>query len=207
MLPERRSRLLTIGVVVLVLASTGGGLALLAVAGRLGARAVNPSELAVTIGLLGSLILWHRASNRIGLLLGVTGVLFGITVLAGGVLGCASARAGVPGVLRQSALVWAWLTQALSVTWVLFLLWFPDGQFLNRSWNRFFVASAVISLSVAAAGYLLSSPGGQLPALVPVARSPSSTGGPLAGGASSWVVYLSDVLSLAFPLVSLAGLM
>ena len=93
MLPERRSRLLTIGVVVLVLASTGGGLALLAVAGRLGARAVNPSELAVTIGLLGSLILWNRASNRIGLLLGVTGVLFGITVLAGG---CSATRARGP---------------------------------------------------------------------------------------------------------------
>jgi hypothetical protein len=63
-------------VVVGVLATTGGDLAVLAMGGRLGARAGTPIELAVTIGLLGSLIVWHRPSNRIGALLAATGVLF-----------------------------------------------------------------------------------------------------------------------------------
>ena len=84
MLAERTVRRRTIAAVVLVLATTGGGLALLAVAGRLGARAGTPAELSLAIGLLGSLILWRKPSNRIGALLVVTGVLFGVTVLAGG---------------------------------------------------------------------------------------------------------------------------
>ena len=105
---ERVARRCAIVVVVVVLATTGGGLALLALSGRLGARAVTPSELALTIGLMGSLILWHRPSNRIGMLLALTGVLFGVSVLAGGILeyaaragacrrGCASRRWRGPG--------------------------------------------------------------------------------------------------------------
>ena len=92
---ERVARRHTIVVVVLVLATTGGGLALLALSGRLGARAITPSELALTIGLTGSLILWHRPSNRIGMLFALTGVLFGLSVLAGGILKYAGARPGV----------------------------------------------------------------------------------------------------------------
>jgi signal transduction histidine kinase len=206
MLAERRVRRRVIAVVVLVLATIGGGLALLAVAGHLGLRAGMSSELALATGLLGSLILWHRPSNRIGGVLATTGVLFGVSVLAGGVLGYASARAGMPGALRQPALAWAWLTQCLGLPWALFLLWFPDGHFVGRGWKRFFVAGALATLAIAVVGYLLSSPGGRLPALVPVARAPASTGGPFAAGASTSLVYLLDVLSLALPLVSLAAL-
>jgi hypothetical protein len=65
-------------------------------------------ELALTIGLTGSLILWHRPSNRIGMLLALTGVLFAVSVLAGGYSrtraravacrrGYASRRSQVPG--------------------------------------------------------------------------------------------------------------
>ena len=96
MLTSSAARRCAIVVVVLVPATTGGGLALLALSGSLGAGAVTPSELALTIGLTGSLILWHRPSNRIGMLLALTGVLFGVSVLAGGVLEYAGARGGVP---------------------------------------------------------------------------------------------------------------
>lgn len=133
-----------------------------------------------------------------------TGALFGVTVLAGCVLGYASARSGVPGALRQPALAWAWLTQSLALAWVLFLLWFPDGNFLSVRWKRFVLIGAVASLAVAVVGYLLSSPGGRLPGLFPVARAPANTGGPLATPTS--LVYLSDVLSLALPFVALAAL-
>jgi signal transduction histidine kinase len=206
MLAERIVRRYAIAAVVLALASTGGGLALLAVAGRLGARAGTPSELALAVGPLGALILWHRPSNRMGALMAVTGVLFGVTVLAGGVLGYASARAGVPEALLQAALAWARLTPSLALPWMLFLLWFPDGYFLGPRWKRFFVAGAVASLSLAVVGYLLSRPGGRLSGLFPLTRAPVSTGGPLSGGASTSLAYLSDALALGLPLVSLAGL-
>ena len=204
MMAERTVRRFAIAVVLLVLACTGSGLALLAVPGRLELRVGTSSALALAIGLTGALILWHRPTNRIGALMAATGALFGVTVLAGGVLGYASARSGVPGGLRQPALAWAWLTQALSLAWVLFLLWFPDGNFLSVRWKRFVLIGTVASLAVAVVGYLLSSPGGRLPGLFPVARAPASTGGPLATSTS--LVYLSDVLSLALPLVALAAL-
>lgn len=204
MLAERTARRFAIAAVFLVLACTAAGLAVLAVAGRLESRVGTSSALALSIGLTGALILWHRPANRIGALMAVTGVLFGVTVLAGGVLGYASARSGVPGALRQVALAWAWLTTLLSTAWVLFLLWFPDGRFLSGRWKRFTVVAAVAGLAVATLGYLVSSPGGRLPGLFPVARAPASTGGPLA--ASTSLVYLSDVLLLVLPLVALAGL-
>ena len=206
MLTSRAARRCAIAVVVLVPVMTGGGLALLALSGSLGAGAVTPSELALTIGLTGSLILWHRPSNRIGMLLALTGVLFGVSVLAGGVLEYAGARGGVPAGLRQPALAWAWLTPALALPWALFLLWFPDGRFTSRGWKRFFAAAAAASVALAAAGYLLSAPGGRLPALSAVARAPASAGGPLAAGTSTLLVYLSDALSLALPLVALVSL-
>jgi signal transduction histidine kinase len=204
MLAERTVRRFVIAVVLLVLACTGGGLALLAAAGRLESRVGTSSALALAIGLTGALILWHRPTNRIGALSAATGALFGVTVLAGGVLGYASARSGVPGALRQVALAWAWLTTSLSVAWVLFLLWFPDGNFPSVRWKRFALVGAAASLAVALVGYLLSSPGGRLPGLFPVARAPANTAGPLATSTS--LVYLSDVLLLALPLVALGAL-
>src|SRR5580704_1273696 len=101
MLTRRAARRCTIAVVVLVPVMTGGGLALIALSGSLGVGAVTPSELALTIGLTGSLILWHRPSNRIGMLLSLTGLLFAVSVLAGGVLAYAGARGGVPAGLCQ----------------------------------------------------------------------------------------------------------
>ena len=98
MLTSSAARRYAIAVVVLVSATTGGGLALLALSGSLARRAVTPGELALTLGLMGSLILWHRPSNRIGGLLALTSVLFAVSVLAGGVLEYAGARGGVPAV-------------------------------------------------------------------------------------------------------------
>src|SRR3984893_8929468 len=206
MLTRRAARRCTIVVAVVVLAATGGGLALLAVSGRLAVRAVTPGELALTLGLTGSLILWHRPSNRIGMLLALTRVLFAVSVLAGGVLEYAGARGGVPGWLSQPALAWAWLTQALALPWALFLLWFPDGRFTSRGWKRFFAAAAAVLLSWAVVGYLLSAAGGRLPALSPAGRAPASVGGPLAADAWPPFAYLIDGLSRAVPLVALVGL-
>ena len=193
----------TIAVVVVVLATTGGGLVLLGLSGRLEVRAVTPSELALAIGLMGSLILWHQPSNRIGMLLALTGVLFGVTVLAGGILEYASARGGVPEGLHLPALAWTRLTPALAVPWALFLLWFPDGRFTSRNWKRFFVAATVACLALTAIGYLLAAPNGPLPALSPVARSPAPSGGPLAARGPASLVYLIDTVTLALPLVAL----
>ena len=206
MLSGRAARRCTIVVAVVVLAATGGGLALLAVSGRLAVRAVTPGELALTLGLTGSLILWHRPSNRIGVLLALTSVLFAVSVLAGGVLEYAGARGGVPGWLSQPALAGAWLTQALALPWALLLLWFPDGRFTSRGWKRFFAAAAAVLLSLAVVGYLLSAPGGRLPALSPAGTAPASAGGPLAAAAWPPFAYLIDGLSLAVPLVALVGL-
>ncbi len=203
---ERATRHRPIAAVVLVLATTGGGLALLALSGRLGTRAVTPSELALAIGLTGSLILWHQPSNRIGMLLALTGVLFGVTVLAGGILESASARGGVPETLHLPALAWTRLTPGLAVPWALFLLWFPDGHFTSRNWKRFFVAAAVACLALTALGYLLAAPNGPLPALSPVARAPAPSGGPLATRAPAHLASVIDVFTLALPLLSLVSL-
>jgi hypothetical protein len=206
MLTRHAARRCTVAVVVLVPVMTGGGLALLALSDSLGAGAVTPSELALAIGLTGSLILWHRPSNRIGMLLALTGLLFAVSVLAGGVLTYAGARGGVLAGLRQPALAGAWLTPVLALPWALFLLWFPDGRFTSRGWKRFFGAATAASVALAVAGYLLSARGGRLPALSAVARAPASVGGPLAGDTSALLVYLSDALSLALPLASLVSL-
>jgi signal transduction histidine kinase len=207
MLVERKSHRPVIAAIALAVTMTGAGVALLAAAGRFGIRAITPSELALTIGLFGALILWHRPSNRIGALAAVTGMLFGITVLAGGVLGYASARAGMPGALRQAALGWAWLCLALSLPWTLLLLWFPGGDFLGRGWKRFFVGAVVASVAFAVVGYLFSPPGARLPAQFPVPRAPAGTAGPLSGGGSSPLIDFADAFSLALPLVALAGLL
>jgi signal transduction histidine kinase len=61
-------------------------------------------------------------------------------------------------------------------------------------------------LSLAVAGYLLSAPGGRLPALSPAGQAPASAGGPLAAVAWPPFAYLIDGLSLAGPLVALVGL-
>jgi signal transduction histidine kinase len=203
---ERAARRRAIVVVALVLATTGGGLALLALSGHLAAGAVTPGELALTIGLTGSLILWHRPSNRIGMLLALTGVLFGMSVLAGGVLEYAGGHTGVPEGLRQAALAWAWLTPELSLAWALLLLWFPDGRFTSRGWKRFFAAAVAASLVLGVSGYLVAARGGRLPALSPVPRAPASAGGPLAASVSGHLVYLVDAFSLSLPLVSLVSL-
>ena len=203
MLTERRSHRQVIAAIALTMTTTGAGLVLLGVAGRASVRAILPSELALAIGLLGSLILWHRPSNRIGVLAAVTGALFGITVLAGGVLG----DAGMPDALRQAALAWACLSLGLSLPWALLLLWFPSGDFLGRGWKRFFVTAAVASLAFAVVGYLLCPPGGRLPSLFPIPRAPAGTGGPLSSGGSGSLVSFLDVFSLVVPLVALAALL
>ena len=196
----------TIAVVVAVLATTAGGLALLGLSNRLGLRAVTPSELALAIGLTGSLIVWRQPTNRIGMLLALTGVLFGVTVLAGGILEYASARGGVPEGLRLTALAWIRLTPGLAVPWALFLAWFPDGHFTGRNWKRFFVAATVACLVLTAIGYLLAPRNGPLPALSPVARPAALPAGPLAARGPANLANLIDVVTLALPLAALVSL-
>src|SRR5258708_21708800 len=194
---ERAGRRHAIVVVALVLATTGGGLALLALSGRLAVHAVTPGELALTVGLTGSLILWHRPSNQIGMLLALTGVLFGMSVLAGGVLEYAGGHAGVPEGLRQAALAWAWLTPALSLAWALLLLWFPDGRFTSRGWKRFFAAAVAASLVLGVSGYLVAARGGRPPALAPAARGPSRAARPLAAKVSGRLLDARGQLPLS----------
>jgi hypothetical protein len=200
---DARRALPRFGVVALLLGLVAAGLALLAHSGHLSGDAGTPAALGLATGLLGSLILWYRPGNHMGRVLTVTGVLFGLIVVAGGVLAYGGA---VPSGLRQAALAWAWLAGAMSVPWMLFILWFPDGRFTSRAWQRFFVTAAAVTLTLAVTGYLLSRPGGRLPAQFSVRRAPIGLAGPLGAGSSDPFVDLSDVASLLLPLVALISL-
>ncbi len=106
---DARRALPRLAVVALLLGSVAAGLVLLANSGHLGGDAATPAAVGLATGLLGSLILWYRPANRMGRVLTVNGVLFGLIVLAGGVLDYGTA---VPSWLRQGALAGAWLASA-----------------------------------------------------------------------------------------------
>jgi len=196
-------RLLAVLGAVATLATVGGGLALGELAGGRHLAAGGPTTLALSVGLFGALILWVRPRNRIGALLLVTGVGFGIGVLASGVLDYGARRGGVPAGLEQASFAGIWMTAALNVTWALLILWFPDGTFPSRGWRRYFVAGSIVNIALAVVCYLFG------PGLVydffSGTQVPLGVHGPFASESWRHVVKLGDLI-LLFPLGALAGL-
>jgi signal transduction histidine kinase len=183
-----------------------GGLALWAVSGRHVTVAAMPAELALAIGLVGTVILWHRPRHRIGVLLAVTGGLFALGVLAGGVISYAATHPGVPFGLEQVGLAYVWLTASLSLAWMLFILWFPDGRFTSGRWRGVFAAAVVVTVGASVAGWLFE-PAGTLAGPIAGVAVPAGLAGPFAGqgGSAAGAAKALDALQ-ALPLVALLSL-
>ncbi|HET7046143.1 MAG TPA: ATP-binding protein [Gaiellaceae bacterium] len=185
------------------LAAVGGGIALEELAGTSHLVAGGPTTLAVSVGLFGALLLWLRPRNRIGVLLLVTGVGFGIGVLASGTLDYGARGGGVPHGLEQAAFAWIWVTAALNTTWTLLILWFPDGTFPSPGWRRYFVVSTAVNVAVALCAYLAGP--GIVYDFFSGTSVPAGVHGPFAGEALRPLVKVGDLI-LLFPLIALAGL-
>jgi signal transduction histidine kinase len=191
--------LLLAALVAMVAAAT----ALELLAHDLPAQALSPLGLAVMLGALGSLIYVQRPGVRIGQLLVVNGVGFGIGSLAAAALDYGAAHP-IPRLADQAALATVWGSAILIPCWALFILWFPDGRIPGRGWRRFFVAGSALCLAVAVAGWL-AGPADHVIAFYGGTPAPAGVGGPYAG-AVSW--FPSAFLGLlAFPLVSLGSLL
>lgn len=195
--PER-ARPVLLGIA--LLASTTAGSWLLAAHGGLAVESDRQAGLALVIGLLGCFVLWHRPDNRIGLLLAVTGTLFGMTVLAGGVM-----YSGLPSWVRQGALAVDWMGVALAAPWILLILWFPDGRFPSPAWKGFFIASTALLVLIGATAYLFGSTAA-LPAAFPVGAVPTGLAGPLPQMSWGPVSAIADTLFAGLPLIAIAAL-
>ncbi len=201
-----RIRLALLADVCVLFGVVGAGLALWALSGGHVAASGTPAELALAIGLLGAAVLWHRPRHRIGALLAVTGGLFALGVLAGGALSYAAAHRTLPTSVQQVALAYLWLTASLSLPWMLFVLWYPDGRFTSRRWKRVFAAAAALSLAASVAGYLFA-PAGTLAGPVAGGALPTGLAGPFAGhgGSLAGIAKSLDALQV-LPLVALLSL-
>jgi signal transduction histidine kinase len=196
-------RALAVAGAAVTLLAVGGGLALGELAGGRHLVAGGPTTLALSVGLFGALILWLQPRNRIGGLLLWTGVGFALGVLSSGTLDYAAHGGGVPHGLAQAAFGWIWVTAALSASWALLILWFPEGSFPSAGWRRFFVAGATLNVLLAASCYLLS------PSTVYEFFSgttvPAYVHGPFPTDAGRRLGNLGGLILLV-PLVSLGGL-
>jgi signal transduction histidine kinase len=174
--------------------------------GGLDPTTLQAAETALSCTLVGLLIVGHQPRNRIGLLLFFTGLLFGVGLLAEGILRNASIGGGAPRALEQLAFAWTWLQGVpLTITWMMFILTFPEGRFHRSFWRWFFLVS-VGAYTVAAVATYLVVPAGVRPDALPF-TPPTDLAGPLADGtAVLWLVQGSQVLRLVLPLLAVAGL-
>jgi signal transduction histidine kinase len=174
--------------------------------GGLDPTTLQAAETALSCTLVGLLIAAHRPRNRIGLLLLLTGVLFGVGVLSEGLLRAASTGGGAGWTVEHLAFAWTWLQGVpLTVTWMMFILTFPDGRFHRRFWRRFFFV-AVGAYAVAAVASYLVVPPGVRPDVLPF-TPPADLAGPLADGVAVLpLVRASQALRLVLPLIAVAGL-
>jgi len=200
---ERHGRWLPVTAALAVLLVTGFGLALWATASA-GPSVATPAELAVVLGLVGSFICWHKPGERIGWLMGSTGLAFAVGVLAVGALAVAASGAAVPVPVQQSALAWRWLTIALPVPWALLVAWFPDGRFTRPGWRIVVVAGGAVALTVAVSGYLFGA-GGEVPGIFTGAPQPAGLAGPLSRMHATWPLGAGDALTV-LPLVAVPAL-
>jgi len=186
-----------------VLVTVGGGLALLVGAGAgVNAALLGAAETGLAAALLGLLLLWQRPENRIGGLLTAAGALFGLSVLAAGVLGSSAG----PAPASEAAFAWVWVGQApLILVWTITILALPDGEVGAGLRRGFLVGAGVLAGAVAVAGYLFAAPG-QVPEFPP-ARAPAEVAGPLTHLAQPDLLYQVGQPFLAvLPLLALVGL-
>ncbi|MGH3948299.1 MAG: sensor histidine kinase [Pseudonocardiaceae bacterium] len=183
--------------------TVGGGLALLIGAGvGVDAALLGAAETGLAAAVLGLLLLWQRPENRIGGLLTAVGALFGLSVLAAGVLGSSAG----PTRVIEAAFAWVWVGQApLILVWTITILALPDGEVGTRMRRGFLVGACVLAGTVAVAGYLFAGPG-QVPEFPP-ASAPAEVAGPLAHFGQPELLYQLGQPSLAvLPLLALLGL-
>ena len=156
-------------------ATVGSGLALLLRADPgVDAALAGAAETSVAAATLGALLLWRRPENRVGALLAAAGALFGVSVLAAGVLGSSAGPAG----LEAVAFAWIWLGQAaLILVWTAMILALPNGQF-GHGRRIFLLAAGTAACTVATGSYLFAGPG-RVPEFPP-ADAPAGVAGPLA---------------------------
>lgn len=186
-----------------VLVTVGGGIAMLVGAGNgVDAALLGAAETGVAAALLGLLLLWQRPENRIGGLLTAAGALFGLSVLAAGVLGSSP----VPAPASEAAFAWVWIGQApLILVWTCTILALPDGEVGPGLRRGFVVGAGLLAGVVAVAGYLFAGPG-QVPDFPP-ASAPADVAGPLAHLAQPEPLYqLGQPLLAVLPLLALLGL-
>lgn len=166
--------------------------------------AATPIELAPSVSAIGAFVLWRRPRHRISIVIAATGLWFSLVALSTAALGFAVTHPGLSGVVQQAALAIAWSATALSLPWMLLVLWFPDGRFTRPAWRRCFAAAALVAPLMAIAGYLFGPPG-TLPDILAGAAVPAHLGGPFAASDHRFVSGLADML-LALPLVALLAL-
>jgi signal transduction histidine kinase len=196
-------RLMAVLSAAFVLVTVGGGLALLVGAGAgVDAAVLGAAETGVAAALLGLLLLWQRPENRIGGLLTAAGALFGLSVLAAGILGSAAG----PAAASEAAFAWVWVGQApLILVWTITILALPDGEVGPGLRRGFLFGAGVLAGSVAVAGYLFAGPG-QVPEFPP-AIAPAEVAGPFAHLARPELLYqLGQPFLAVLPLVALLGL-
>ncbi len=164
---------------------------------------LTPAELGPVLTIVGGFVLWRRPGQRVATLMAVTGTLFSCATLAAAVLNRA-VLGDVPVWLQQVALAVSWSSAALTVPWMLLVLWFPDGQFTGRGWRMFAVVATPVAVATAVAGYLMG-PAGRVPGLLAGSRIPDGLAAPLAGpGGEVWSTA-TDLTAL-LPLLAVPAL-
>jgi signal transduction histidine kinase len=202
MLGAGRLRVLVGAALAAVVALLAGGAALQLLAGGIRGRTLGPVVLALSVCALGGLIVLHRPRVRLGRVLILTGLGFGLGSLAASALDYGAVHP-IPRLAAQAAFATVSSTRALIVAWVLFILWFPDDRFGSRGWRRFFVASVAACVGVALAAWLVGPPDRVFDFYDGTAVPPGA-GGPFAG---AWepLGRLSDLL-LLLPLAAVGSL-
>jgi signal transduction histidine kinase len=169
--------------VAVVLMASGLLLSLLAIAassGQIGPKSHQFFEPLITLSfcLVGALIVSRRPSNVIGWMLGLTGVLTGLDLLALGYSLCSlTLNESLPGAQVARWLDgWIWvLPLAVPLTFVVLL--FPDGRLVSRRWRPIAwlagvgLAAAVLGLAIDPS---LLAPPGNTPAQFPTRAQAAS---------------------------------
>ena len=158
--------------------------------------------LAVPAALTSLVIAWHLPHNRVAQVFMAAGLLFAMDLLCIGVL--QAPAAGRPAQeLAYAALVVG--GGPATVSWILFILLFPDGRFTRPLWAGFGVAASLVSVTASSLQWLLAPPG-FVPDEFAVTMS-RALHGPLAQGPG--VLPLLQVLSLqgvVLPILAVAAL-
>lgn len=180
-----------------------GSAALQLASGGIRGKSLGPEVLAACVTALGSLIVVHRPRVRLGAVLVLTGLGFGVGSLAASALDFGSAHA-LPRPVVQAAFAVVTFSRVLMAGWLLFILWFPDGRFTSRGWRRFALAGSAALAAVALAVWLAGPPDRVFSFYGGTAVPAGADAGPFAG---AWprIDGLSNLL-LLLPLVALGSL-